>query len=90
MGSSCRKGLVTNVSGPQRNVCPGTLTPLAKGWLPYPCVSAQKLSRVGVAGRNRPAEEAGERRERLETGRRFPPRSIKVTFQKASLVTSAQ
>src|SRR5271170_5039531 len=24
----CRKGLVTDVSGPQRNACPGTLTPL--------------------------------------------------------------
>jgi hypothetical protein len=29
-----RKGLVTDVSGPQRNACPGTLTSLSEARLP--------------------------------------------------------
>jgi len=45
-----RKGLVTDVSGPQRNACPGTLTPLRGLAVAF---------RVGVAGRNRPAEVGG-------------------------------
>src|SRR5437879_1806452 len=49
-----RKGLVTDVSGPQRNACPGTLTPLRGLAVAF---------RVGVAGRNRPAVEGGGRRK---------------------------
>ena len=45
-----RKGLVTDVSGPQRNACPGTLTS-AKVWLPYRVRSMQNGSGGGVADR---------------------------------------
>jgi hypothetical protein len=60
-----RKGLVTDVSGPQRNACPGTLTPLRGLAVAF---------RVGVAGRNegvtKPAAAGGQGK-----GRRLPDRT---------------
>jgi hypothetical protein len=68
----CRKGLVTDVSGPQRNACPGTLTP-SEAWLPYSCAKRTRLSgwalRAGTGSLRRVTEDA----ERLQSGRRHPP-----------------
>jgi len=41
-----RKGLVTDVSGPQRNVCPGTLTPLSSSSGCF-CMSGNQGRRCG-------------------------------------------
>ena len=54
------KGLVTDVSGPQRNACPGTLIP-QEAWLPCWARSAghalAAVIAVGVAGRKRECYE---------------------------------
>ena len=42
-----RKGLVTDVSGPQRNACPGTLTPLEAFAVGFHVI------RAAIAGTNR-------------------------------------
>src|SRR5271168_4370633 len=45
-----RKGLVTDVSGPRRNACPGTLTLLAR--FVFRICAKRRTIRAGVAGRN--------------------------------------
>jgi hypothetical protein len=64
-----RKGLVTDVSGPQRNACPGTLTP-ERGLVSLFACAARKPMRVAVAGGNGPLKWVTEDAQRLETGRR--------------------
>jgi len=67
-----RKGLVTDVSGPQRNACPGTLTH-EEGLSSLGVRVSARIFRAGVAGRNRPAEEGGAGRLWPQTGRSHPP-----------------
>jgi hypothetical protein len=60
-----RKGLVTDVSGPQRNACPGTLSPLAR----YCVRNARRLLGPGVAGQEQaPLWRVVEDAQRLQTG----------------------
>jgi hypothetical protein len=74
IGWSCqhRKGLVTNVSGPQRNACPGTLIPQEGLVTLFFARSAERcfVLRVGVAGGKGPQRRGPEDgcSRRLEAG----------------------
>jgi len=66
---SMQQSCLTDVLGPQRNACPGTLTPSGFGC----CFFDFEQIRAGVAGSNRPAEVGGGgQRSRPQTVRRLP------------------